>query len=120
MSSRRHGQQKHHDLFAYKTVVEEEELIFYGIEPICPVVKTRALIIFVRNILLKKLLVQVTVYLIEEVSCAAFECDVQARLDKMSQIDDCVIFPVLGILLDCTKTLRNMPALGEWAEVYAS
>ena len=46
---------------------EEEELVLYGIEPICPVVLSRTGDEFMRYLLLQKLFMQVAVHLIEEI-----------------------------------------------------
>lgn len=85
---------------------EEQELELDGIEPIRPVVLSGTGDEIVRNFLLQKLLVKVAVDLIEEVVCAAVEDYVErARLEKVSHVDDCVLFPVFGMFLYGTEPL---------------
>ena len=66
-----------------------------------------------RDLLLCKLLMQIAVHLVEEVTCTAVEDDVKSRLDQVGQVDDCIVLPILRVLLDCSKTLCYVPVLRE-------
>ena len=73
----------------------------------------RSLVELMRDSLLEHLFMKVAVYLIEEVIYTAVKDYVQARLDKMSHIDDSVVLPVLRILLYASEALSYMPLLRE-------
>ena len=75
----------------------------------------------VRNVLLHKPFVQITVYFIKEVICSAIEDDVdRTRSEKVRQIDDSVAFPVIRIFIDPAETIGNVLVIRKRTDVDTS
>lgn len=104
-----------------QTVTEEENLIFDGVQPIAPVMGSRAGVELVRDPFFHEFFVEVAVHFKEKVFSAAVEYYVEGiGLQEVGKIDDRVFLPVLRIFFDGSQTGLDIPVVRERTDVNSS
>lgn len=104
-----------------QAVTEEEYLIFYGVQPVGPVVGSRAGVELVRDSFFHEFFVEVAVHFKEKVFCSAVEYYVERiGLQEVGKVDDRVVLPVLRIFFDGSQAGLDVPVVGERTDVNSS